>query len=242
LLLAQALEDRPAAERSHVDEDRRREKCLKINRHDGRHFRSSRRDIDHLSWAQNNADLGIFRKVNEDLPAQTDHFHPSSNIRNQEVRSCDRRCDGPSLHVASSGAFRRRKQHSAAIQSDFAPAREKTKERIGAYAGNRQVREFQFSPGIAPSFEGVIAPNDIARGGSSCPGQERNEIHRLSDFGALEGLRTEGGRMRDTQQQDESPTLHKLEAEIEDESPTGIHHSIVEEGICRVVCSEVGRG
>ena len=128
---------------------------------------------------------------------QADHLDPSSYIRNQKVRSRDRRTDGPSLHCASSGAFRGRKQHGSAIQSDGACARDKPEQRIGAYAGNGQVRELQFRTGIAPGFESRIPLNDIARDGSGGLRQKRNEIDRLGDFGPLKGLAPQDGRIGD---------------------------------------------
>ncbi len=129
---------------------------------------------------------------------QTDHLDPCFDKRNQKGRSRDRRGDGPSLDLAPSGAFRGGKQQGAAIQSDVACARDKSEERIGAYAGDGEVRKLQFGPGIAAGFESPIALDDIARDGSRGSRQERNLIDRLGDFGPLEGFRTQDGRMRDT--------------------------------------------
>ena len=76
------LQRRLAPKWSHIDEDGSGNKGPEINRHDGRHFRGAGWDIDHLPGLQHDTQLGIRRKIDEDLAAETDYLDVSSHFRN----------------------------------------------------------------------------------------------------------------------------------------------------------------
>jgi hypothetical protein len=76
------LQRRLAPKRSHIDEDGSGNKGPEINRHDGGHFRGAGWDIDHLPGLQHDTQLGICRKIDEDLAAQADYLDPSQDSRN----------------------------------------------------------------------------------------------------------------------------------------------------------------
>jgi hypothetical protein len=98
-----------AAKRSHIDEDGRGDKRPEIDRHDTGQSRSAGSDIEHLPGLKHAADLGVPRKNDGDLAAETNYLDSSCDIRNQKIRSRDRRGDRSRLHLASSRAFRRGK-------------------------------------------------------------------------------------------------------------------------------------
>jgi hypothetical protein len=75
------LNRRLAAKRSHIDEDRRRDQRPEINRHDGRHFGSAGRNIDHLPGFQHDSQLGICREIDEDFAGEADYLNSSLDSR-----------------------------------------------------------------------------------------------------------------------------------------------------------------
>jgi hypothetical protein len=119
-------------------------------------------------------------------------------VRHQKLRSRHRRSDGTSLHLATSGAFRRGKQHGATIESHLASTRKKAEERVGPHAGNSQIGKLQLRPRIAPGFESRLAADHIAEGGWSGLHfkQERYQIYRPGDFGFLKRFRLQCSRVR----------------------------------------------
>ena len=121
-----------------------------VDRCGGRDFSGPGRDIDHLPGLRPPAFLGIRREIDENLPAETDYLDAFVDIRDQEISARDRSRDGASLNFPSSGTRRRGKEHRSAVQNDFASAGRETKERVGSYPGDCQIRELQFRPGIAP--------------------------------------------------------------------------------------------
>ena len=129
----------PARLPQHRSGEKRRE----VDRCGGRDFSGPGRDIDHLPGLKPPAFLGIRREIDENLPAETDYLDAFVDIRNQEVRARHRSSDGARLNFASSGAFRRVKQHGAAIEDDLPLACKEAEERIGANTGNREVGELQ---------------------------------------------------------------------------------------------------
>ena len=106
--------------------------------------------------------------------------------------------------------------------------------RVIVRSGNsNSAREF------VPCLESTIPRDDNTWDGFDIARQERNNIDGFGDLRALEGLRTCDERVRD-KQQTENPVPHRLEAEIKGEGSADIHHSIIEERLCRIVRAEVG--